>query len=68
MDIHKQAMLHRATSSNTQGTVVRDSAVILLEGKIISANDYIYLYDTTPYVVENSLHDKDWTNSCEAPM
>jgi len=41
-----------ATSSNTQGTVVRDSAVILLEGKTIPANDYIHLYDTTPYMIK----------------
>src|SRR5215467_3401193 len=41
-----------AASSNTQGTVVRDSAVILLEGKTIPANDYIHLYDTTPYMIK----------------
>ena len=39
-------------ASNTQGTVVRDSAVILLEGKTIPANDYIHLYDTTPYMIK----------------
>jgi hypothetical protein len=42
----------RAAASNTQGTVVRDSAVILLEGKTIPANDYIDLYDTTPYMIK----------------
>jgi hypothetical protein len=41
-----------AASSNMQGTVVRDSAVILLEGKTIPANDYIHLYDTTPYMIK----------------
>jgi hypothetical protein len=41
-----------ATSNNSQGTVVRDSAVILLEGKTIPANDYIHLYDTTPYMIK----------------
>lgn len=42
----------RAASNNTQGTVVRDSAVILLEGKTIPADDYIHLYDTTPYMIK----------------
>src|SRR5215469_15845555 len=42
----------RAASETTQGTVVRDSAVILLEGKTIPANDYIHLYDTTPYMIK----------------
>ena len=42
----------RAASNNTQGTVVRDSAVILLEGKTVPANDYIHLYDTTPYMIK----------------
>ncbi|MGA9150385.1 MAG: hypothetical protein WBZ36_07400 [Candidatus Nitrosopolaris sp.] len=41
-----------AAVSSTQGTVVRDSAVILLEGKTIPANDYIHLYDTTPYMIK----------------
>jgi len=41
-----------ADVSSTQGTVVRDSAVILLEGKTIPANDYIHLYDTTPYMIK----------------
>jgi hypothetical protein len=41
-----------AQPSSTQGTVVRDSAVILLEGKTIPANDYIHLYDTTPYMLK----------------
>ncbi len=39
-------------ASDTQGTVVRDSAVILLEGKTIPAHDYIHLYDTTPYMIK----------------
>ncbi|MGB6528253.1 MAG: hypothetical protein WBF33_09110 [Candidatus Nitrosopolaris sp.] len=39
-------------ASNLQGTVVRDSAVILLEGKTIPANDYIHLHDTTPYMIK----------------
>ena len=32
----------------TQKNVVRDSATILLEGKIIPTKDYIHLYDSTP--------------------
>ena len=39
--------------SISQSTVVRDSAVILLEGKTIPANDYIHLYDTTPYMIKS---------------
>ena len=38
--------------SSMQGTVVRDSAVILLEGKTLPANDFIHLYDTTPYMIK----------------
>ena len=42
-----------AAPSSMQGTVVRDSAVILLEGKTIPANDFIHLYDTTPYMIKS---------------
>lgn len=42
-----------AAPSSTQGTIVRDSAVILLEGKTIPANDFIHLYDTTPYMIKS---------------
>ena len=41
-----------AAPSSMQGTVVRDSAVILLEGKTLPANDFIHLYDTTPYMIK----------------
>jgi hypothetical protein len=34
------------------GTVVRDSQTVLLEGLTIPANDYIHLYDTTPYMIK----------------
>jgi hypothetical protein len=34
-------------------TVVRDSQTVLLEGKSLPANDYIHLYDTTPYMIMN---------------
>jgi hypothetical protein len=36
-----------------QKNVVRDSQAILLEGKTIPANDYIHLYDSTPYMIIN---------------
>ena len=34
------------------GIVVRDSQTVLLEGLTIPANDYIHLYDTTPYMIK----------------
>ena len=33
--------------------VVRDSTVVLLEGKALGANDFIHLYDSTPYMIMN---------------
>ena len=47
-----------STIANAQGgqqqkNVVRDSEAILLEGKTIPANDYIHLYDSTPYMITN---------------
>ena len=33
--------------------VVRDSAVVLLGGKTLEGNDFIHLYDTTPYIIMN---------------
>jgi hypothetical protein len=36
-------------NTNNKTTVIRDSETILLEGKTLPANDYIHLYDTTPY-------------------
>jgi hypothetical protein len=39
-----------ATSSKN---VVRDSAIILLEGKSIPAKGFIHLYDATPYMITN---------------
>ena len=43
--------------ANAQGTqqknVVRDSQTILLEGKTIPSNDFIHLYDSTPYMITN---------------
>ena len=38
--------------SNAQEvSVVRDSQIVLLEGKILPSKDYIHLYDTTPYLL-----------------
>jgi hypothetical protein len=45
-----------AQYSNAQehtSTVVRDSAVILLGGMTLPANNFIHLYDTTPYMIMN---------------
>jgi hypothetical protein len=33
--------------------VVRDSAVVLLGGRTLPGNDFIHLYDTTPYIIMN---------------
>ena len=42
-----------AQGGQQQKNVVRDSQAILLEGKTIPANDYIHLYDSTPYMIIN---------------
>ncbi len=42
-----------AQGSQQQKNVVRDSQAILLEDKTIPANDYIHLYDSTPYIILN---------------
>jgi hypothetical protein len=42
-----------AQAIQQQKNVVRDSQAILLEGKTIPANDYIHLYDSTPYMIMN---------------
>jgi hypothetical protein len=39
------------SNAQEEKTVVRDSQIILLEGKILPAKDYIHLYDTTPYLI-----------------
>jgi hypothetical protein len=36
-----------------QANVVRDSAVVLLGGRTLPGNDFIHLYDTTPYIIMN---------------
>jgi hypothetical protein len=40
-------------SPSEETNVVRDSATILLEGKTLAANDFIHIYDTTPYMIMN---------------
>src|ERR687883_690146 len=42
-----------AQGGQQQKNVVRDSQAILLEQKTIPANDYIHLYDSTPYMITN---------------
>lgn len=42
-----------ANAQGSQKNVVRDSQTILLEDKTIPANDYIHLYDSTPYMITN---------------
>jgi hypothetical protein len=39
------------SSNSTDRWVVRDSQIILLQGKTLPAKDYIHLYDTTPYMI-----------------
>ena len=45
-----------AQYSNAQehtSTVVRDSSVVLLGGRTLPGNNFIHLYDTTPYMIMN---------------
>jgi hypothetical protein len=42
-----------STNMSSSPSVVRDSQTILLEGKTIGSNDFIHLYDTTPYMIMN---------------
>ena len=44
--------MHKEVSNNKQ-YFTTDSQAILLEDKIIPANDYIHLYDSTPYMITN---------------
>jgi hypothetical protein len=39
--------------SETETFVVRDSLLVLLGSRTIPPNDYIHLYDTTPYMIVN---------------
>lgn len=42
----------RSTAADDDN-VVRDSATILLDNKVIPAKDFIHLYDSTPYKIVN---------------
>jgi hypothetical protein len=44
---------YNIANAQQQKNVVRDSQAILLEDKTIPANDYIHLYDSTPYMIIN---------------
>jgi hypothetical protein len=46
------SVTHYTNAQRDAGTVVRDSQTVLLEGLTIPANDYIHLYDTTPYMIK----------------
>ena len=53
---HDQGTVNASTAGaahTDKSTVVRDSQAILLEGKTIPLNDFIHLYDTTPYILMN---------------
>jgi len=39
------------TTYGQESTVVRDSQTIFLGGETIPANDFIHLYDTTPFMI-----------------
>ena len=41
-----------SNAQGSEGTVVRDSQTVLLEGITIPASDYIHLYDATPYMIK----------------
>jgi hypothetical protein len=43
----------RGLATQQQKNLVRDSQTILLEGKTIPSNDYIHLYDSTPFMIIN---------------
>ena len=45
------AQYSNAQETSQKNTVVRDSQTILLEGKTLPANDFIHLYDSTPYMI-----------------
>jgi hypothetical protein len=51
--INAQAETEDEEHSETEAFVVRDSLMVLLGSRAIPANDYIHLYDTTPYMIVN---------------
>jgi hypothetical protein len=38
-------------STNATSTVVRDSLFAYMDGRVLPPNDFIHLYDTTPYMI-----------------
>lgn len=44
---------HYSEGQGSDMAVVMDSQTILLEGKTLPANDYIHLYDVTPYMIKS---------------
>lgn len=40
-------------AASEETNIVRDSAVVLLDGKTLAGNQFIHLYDTTPYIIMN---------------
>ena len=47
------ALLTVRSTAADEDNVVRDSATILLDNKVISPKDFIHLYDSTPYQIVN---------------
>ena len=45
------AQYSNGQETSQSNTVVRDSQTVLLEGKTLPANDFIHLYDSTPYMI-----------------
>ncbi|TLX86809.1 MAG: hypothetical protein E6K97_10335 [Thaumarchaeota archaeon] len=41
-----------SNAQGSEGTVVRDSQTVLLEGKTLPSKDYVHLYDATPYMIK----------------
>jgi hypothetical protein len=53
MSTISMANAQQQTTAASSKNVVRDSAIILLEGKSIPAKGFIHLYDATPYMITN---------------
>jgi hypothetical protein len=47
------AQTETVTPPSEETSVVQDSAVVLLGGRTLPGNDFIHLYDTTPYIIMN---------------
>ena len=47
------SVTHYSEGQGSDTTVVMDSQTVLLEGKTLPANDYIHLYDVTPYMIKS---------------